>query len=74
MAKVKFEQGLEIEREKEGEYIIRFKGPKLNLGSDLTGGHLNEAKKEVLLAVRSLIDKAINVEEGRGKGKEDKSR
>jgi len=63
MAKVKFDQGLEIEHEEGGEFVLRFKAPQVKLDSDLTGGHLKEAKKEVLLAVRSLIDKAINVEE-----------
>jgi len=63
MAKVKFDQGLEIEDEEGGEFVLRFKAPQVKLDSDLTGGHLKEAKKEVLLAVRSLIDKAINVEE-----------
>lgn len=63
MAKIKFEQGLEVEYEEGGEYILRFKVPQVKIDSDLTGGHLKEAKKEVLLAVRSLIDKAINVEE-----------
>ena len=67
MAKAKFEQGLEIEHEEGGEYILRFKAPQVKLDSDLTGGHLNEAKKEVLLAVRSLIDKAINVDEKKNK-------
>jgi hypothetical protein len=67
MAKIKFEHGLEVEREEGGEYILRFKAPQVKLDSDLTGGHLKEAKKEVLLAVRSLIDKAINVEEEKDK-------
>jgi len=63
MAKIKFEHGLEVEHEEGGEYILRFKAPQIKLDSDLTGGHLKQAKKEVLLAVRSLIDKAIDVEE-----------
>jgi len=69
MTKIKFEHGLEFEHEEGGEYILRFKAPQVKLDSDLTGGHLKEAKKEVLLAVRSLIDKAINVEEEKDKGK-----
>jgi len=68
MAKIKFEQGLEFEHEEGGEYILRFKAPQVKFSSDLTGGHLKEARKEVLLAVRSLIDKAINVEEEKDKG------
>lgn len=61
MAKIKLEQGLELEHEEGGEYVLRFKMPKLNT-SDVTGGHLKQAKNEVLLAMRSLIDKAINDE------------
>ena len=67
MAKIKFKQGLEIERGESGEYILRFNAPQVNFDSDLTEGHLREAKKEVLLAVRSIIDKAIKVEEEKGK-------
>jgi hypothetical protein len=64
MAKVKFEQGLELEHAEEGEYVLRFKLPKLKITHDLTGGHLKQARKEILLAVRSLIDKAIEEEKG----------
>ena len=67
MAKIKFEHGFEVEHEGGGEYILRFKAPQIKLDSDLTGGHLKEAKKEVLLAVRSLIDRAINIEEEKDK-------
>ncbi len=66
MAKIKFEQGFELEHEDGGEYILRFKMPKLN-SSDATGGHLKQAKNEVLLAVRSIIDKAISSEEEKAK-------
>jgi hypothetical protein len=64
--KVKFEQGIELERAGEGEYILRFKIPQIKITPDPTGGHLKQAKKEILLAVRSLIDKAISVEEKKG--------
>ena len=67
MAKIKFEHGLEVEHEEGGEYVLRFKAPQLKLDSDLTGGQLKEAKKEILLAVRSLIDKSIKGEEAKGK-------
>ena len=66
MAKIKFGQGLELEHEEGGEYVLRFRAPKIKIPSDLTGGHLKQAKKEVLLAVRSLIDKAIKGEEEKG--------
>ena len=67
MAKIKFEQGLELEHEEGGEYVLRFRAPQVKVSPDPTGGHLKQAKKEVLLAVRSLIDKAIRVEEEKGK-------
>jgi len=65
--KIKFGQGLELEHAGEGKYVLRFRTPHIKIPSDLTGGHLKQAKKEVLLAVRSLIDKAIKVEEEKGK-------
>lgn len=67
MAKIKLEQGLELEREEGGEYVLRFRAPQVKLDPDLTEGHLKKAKKEALLAVRSLIDKAISVEEENNK-------
>ena len=66
MAKIKFEQGLELEHKEGGEYVLRFRVPQIKINSDPTGGHLKEAKKEILLAVRNLIDKAINIEEEKG--------
>ncbi|MEQ4489606.1 MAG: hypothetical protein AAC990_04470 [Dehalococcoides mccartyi] len=65
MAKIKIEQGLEVERGDDGEFIVRFRSPGIKMGSDLSGGHLKQAKKEVFLALRSILDKAINVEEGK---------
>lgn len=67
VAKIKFGQGLEIEHQEGGEYILRFKAPQLKLDSTLTGGHLKAARKEALLALRSLIDKAIDVEKEKDK-------
>ena len=66
MAKIKFEHGLEVEHDGE-EYILRFKAPRVKLDPDLTGGHLKQAKREGLLAVRSIIGKAIKVEEEKDK-------
>ncbi len=64
MGKIKFEQGIEVEQGEEGEYVIRFRLPQLKITTDPMGGHLKQAKKEALLAVRSLIDKAIEEEKG----------
>jgi hypothetical protein len=66
MAKIKFEQGLKLEHEEGGEYVLRFRVPQIKINSDPTGGHLKEAKKEILLAVRNLIDKALNIEGEKG--------
>ena len=66
MAKIKFEQGLELEHEEGGEYTLRFRAPQIKIDSDLTGGHLKQAKREALLAVRSILDKALKVEEEKG--------
>ena len=72
MAKITFGKGLELEHQEGGEYIPRFKAPQAKLDSALAD-HLKaarkemkeagrEARKEVLLALRGLIDKAISVE------------
>ena len=67
MEKIKFEQGIELERAGDSEYVLRFRIPKIRISPDPTGGHLKQAKREVLLAVRSFIDKAIEVDEEKGK-------
>jgi hypothetical protein len=61
--KIKFEHGIELERAGEGEYVLRLKIPQIKLFPKQTGSHLKQAKKEALLALRSIIDKAIKVEE-----------
>ena len=66
MEKIKFEHGIELERAGEGDYVLRFRIPQVKISPDPTGGHLKQAKKEILLAVRGLIDKAIKTEEGKG--------
>jgi len=66
MAKIKFEPGFELEHGEGGEYVLRFRVPKIKVPRDPTEGHLKQAKNEVLLAVRSLIDKAIKGEEEKG--------
>ena len=63
MERIKLGQGLELEHTGEGEYVLRIRTPKIKIPTDLTGGHLKQAKKEVLLAARSLIDRAIKGEE-----------
>jgi len=64
--KIKFDRGIELEHGEGGEYVLRFRIPQIKIPSDPTGGHLKEAKNEILLALRSIIDKAISVEEEKG--------
>lgn len=66
MAKIKFEPGLELEDAGKGEYVLRFRMPGIKISPELTGGHLKQARKEALLALRSILDKAIGVEEEKG--------
>ena len=63
MERIKFEHGIELERSGEGEYVLRLRIPQIKISPDPTGGHLEKAKNEILLAVRNLIDQAIKVEE-----------
>ena len=66
------EKILEIERQGE-ELVLRFKRPDLHLPDD-TKSHLRIARKETLLAIRSLLDRAIERVEEAEKGKEKKKR
>lgn len=74
MGKIKFEHGIELERGEENEYVLRLRLPGIEVTPDPTGGHIKRAKREVLLAVRSLIDKAIKDEEASDKEKGAKSK
>jgi len=60
---IKFTHGIEIEHAGEGEYVLRLKTPHMKILSGQTGDHLKQAKKEVLLALRSVIDEATKMEE-----------
>lgn len=53
-----------FERGPEGEYIIRMSPPGT---PKMASGHLHQAKKEMLLAIRDIIDRAIESEEGTAK-------
>lgn len=65
MEKIKFAHGVELEHAGEGEYVLRLKTPHIIILSEQTGEHLKQAKKEILLALRSVIDEATKVEEGK---------
>ena len=49
----------EVEYHPGGEVVLRFKVPELPFVSEATKGHLRMARKETLLALRSLLDRAI---------------
>ena len=48
-----------IECEPGGEVVLRFKAPGLPFVPEATKGHFRMAHKEMLLALRSLLDRAI---------------
>jgi len=53
------EKIFEIEHQPGEEIVFRFKVPGLSIMPEATRGHLRMAGKEVLLALRSVLDKAI---------------
>ncbi len=50
---------LECEYRPGEEFVLRFRPPKLQMMSEPTREHLRAARREMLLAVRSIIDEAI---------------
>ena len=58
---------LECEHSPETGLVIRFRPAYLRLLPDATVGHVRAAKREVLLALRSLLDVAIELLEKEGK-------
>ena len=65
------EKILEIEQEGE-EVVLRFRRPSFRHVPEDTKSHLRTARKETLLAIRSLLDEAIERAEKAEKGKEKK--
>ena len=53
------ERIFEIEYQPGEEVILHFKAPGLSIMPEATRGHLKLAHKEMLLALRSLLDGAI---------------
>lgn len=49
----------EIEHRPGEEIVFRFKSPSISIMPEATRSHFRTAEKEVLLALRSLLDKAI---------------
>ena len=56
------------------EVVLRFKSPRFRGLPDSTRQHLSVARKEMLLALRSMLDRAIEKmeEPGRNKGEKEK--
>ena len=53
------EKLFEVEYHPGEEIILRFKVPRFSVVPEATRSHLRSAHKEILLALRSLLDKAI---------------
>jgi len=59
---------IEWEHRPGGEFVLRFKPPLPKILPEETRGHIKAVRKEMLLALRSLIDAAIGqVEEAEKK-------
>jgi len=64
------EKVFEIEYCPGEEVVLHFKAPILSVMPEATRGHFRTAHKEMLLALRSLLDKAIERAEEAEKTKE----
>lgn len=58
---------LEVEHRPGKEVVLRFKSPRLWGLPDTTRQHLLAARKEILLALRDMLDRAIEMREKSGK-------
>ncbi|APV45347.1 hypothetical protein Dform_02035 [Dehalogenimonas formicexedens] len=56
------------------EVVIRLRPPNLKMMKGETAQHLIGAKKEMLMALRSLLDEAINKTEAAAAPEEEKTR
>jgi len=63
------ERVFEVEYHPGGEVVLRFKTRGLSVMPEATMGHFRTAHKEMLLALRSLLDKAIERAEAAEKTK-----
>jgi len=59
----------EVEYHPGEEVVLRFKSPKFRGLPDSTRQHLSVARNEVLLALRSMLDRAIEKAEKSGETK-----
>ncbi len=58
----------EMEYNPGNEVVIRIKSAKLHLMPDSTKGHIKTARKEMLLALRDLVDSAVRREDTHTEG------
>lgn len=65
---------LEIEHHPGEGVTLRFKAPSLSLMPEATRSHCRAARKEMLLALRSLLDWAIEQTEAAEKAKTKKTK
>ena len=59
----------EVEHRPTGEIIVRFKSPSMAIVPEEVKSHFRTAQKEALLALRSLLDQAIERTEAAEKPK-----
>ena len=63
---------VEVEHRPDGEIVLRLKSPRLWSVSPATRQHMAAAQKEILLALRSMLDRGIEIAEEFEKPKERK--
>jgi hypothetical protein len=64
----------EVEHRPNGEVVIRFKSPNFPKMSDEAKQRLMTTKKDVLVAIRKMVDKAIEKTEAQAKPKGKKAK
>ncbi len=68
------EKILEVEHRPGEEIVVRFRIPKARLLPASSRSHLRIAEKELLLALRSIVDAAIESVERAEKGKKERTK
>ncbi|MBI4331828.1 MAG: hypothetical protein HY673_11160 [Chloroflexi bacterium] len=63
------EKIFEVEHSAGEELVVRIRPPKLSMLSDETREHILSARREMLLALRSVLDAAIEYTESQEKAK-----
>lgn len=58
---------IQLEYRPGDEVVIRIKSPKLHMLSDPAQGHLTNARREIMMALRDMLDSALE-KSGKSKG------